>query len=66
MWEGAVFGQARHEGSDPVDVVDEALHQVVEAVHGAELQGGPEDHVGRLEVQLGLEQRSQSSSLVCW
>lgn len=64
MWEGAMFSQARHKGGDTVDVIDETLHQVVEAVHGAKLQGRPEDHVRRLEVQLGLEQRSQSSSLV--
>lgn len=64
MWEGAVLSQTRHQGGDPVHVIDEALHQVVEAVCGPELKGGAENHVGRLKVQLGFEQGSQSSSLV--
>lgn len=62
---GGVLGEAWHQRGRSEHVVDEAFHQLKEAVSRAEVQGGSEDHVRNLQVQLSLKQRGYTRSLIC-
>lgn len=62
---GGVLGKAGYQGGGSVHVIDQAIHQLIEAIPSTQLQGRAEHHIWDPEVQLGLEQRGHARLLVC-
>ena len=58
-----VAGDARHQRALFVHVADVGLDRLVEAVGVAVVERGREDQLGRLQLQLGLEDRVHAESV---